>query len=184
MGRDRYSVVEIIERTLILMTWKIVLSFIVSATLLTLFGGWLIGANILPIQPQLNYSEAEQNFVQVWIRIAIVVGLLLPSVAFATGWRSPERRTVFGFYLLVLVVQILTERICSQIFSRSLLVIIGTLYTVFRLWQLWQGRQVLAMDTQRGSKRIVHSLLWLLLLFWMVNLTFLLVVGWSNILPL
>ncbi|GAP94241.1 hypothetical protein NIES2104_07520 [Leptolyngbya sp. NIES-2104] len=134
-----------------------------------------------------------RNFVKVWIQIAIAVGLLLPSVAFATGWRSPERRTVFGFYLLVLVVQILTEQICSEIFSRSLLVIIGTIYTVFRLWQLWQGRQVLGMNAQKsnGSARvgqsthpIVRGLLWLLLLFWAVNLIFLFVVGWSNILSL
>ncbi|KAM3096775.1 hypothetical protein ACKFKG_09835 [Phormidesmis sp. 146-35] len=166
------------------MTWKTVFLFIFSATLLILLSGWLIGANILPIQSQPNYSQAEKNFVRVWIQIAIAVGLLLPSFAFATGWRSPERRTVFGFYLLVLVVQILTEQICSQIFSRSLLVMIGTLYTVFRLWQLWQGRQVLEMGAQRSSKRIVHSLLWLLLLFWTVNLIFLLVVGWSNILSL
>ncbi|KAM3110383.1 hypothetical protein [Phormidesmis sp. 146-33] len=164
------------------MTWKTVFLFIFSATLLILLSGWLIGANILPIQSQPNYSQAEKNFVRVWIQIAIAVGLLLPSFAFATGWRSPERRTVFGFYLLVLVVQILTEQICSQFFSRSLLVIIGTLYTVFRLWQLWQGRQVLEMGAQRSSKRIVHSLLWLLLLFWTLNLIFLFVVGWSNIL--
>lgn len=175
------------------MIWKTVLSFIASATLLILLSGWLIRANILPIQPQLNYSEAEQNFVRVWIQIAIAVGLLFPSVALAIGWRSSVRRTVFGFYLLVLVVQILTESICSRIFDRSLLVIIGTLYTVFRLWQLWQGRQVLEMDAQRcndsarvgqSTHLIVHGLLWLLLLFWAVNLIFLFVVGWSNILSL
>ncbi|MEG4577942.1 hypothetical protein QUA56_35605 [Microcoleus sp. N3A4] len=44
------------------MTWKTILSFIVSATVLTLPIGWLTIANLLPIQAA-DYSEAERSFV-------------------------------------------------------------------------------------------------------------------------
>ncbi len=160
------------------MTWKTVLSFIASATLLILLGGRLIRANVLPIQSEILYSKAEQNFVQIWIQIAIAVGLFLPLLAFFVGIRHSTVRTVFGFYLLVLMIQIATEQFCSHIFSRSLSVLIGTLYTVFRLWQLWRGRRILKINSQ--GEQLTQSLLWLLLLFWSANLIFLFVVGWSR----
>ena len=164
------------------MTWKTVLAFIVSATLLILLSGWLIRANALPIQSEILYSKAEQNFVQVWIQIAISVGLLLPILAFLVRIRRSDARTVFGFYLLVLVIQIVTEQFCSRIFSRSLSVLIGTLYTGFRLWQLWQGCRILKMNPRLDQ--LTQSLLWLLLFFWSANLIFLLTAGWSRILSI
>ncbi|MEG4203163.1 hypothetical protein QUA20_04455 [Microcoleus sp. Pol7_A1] len=42
------------------MTWKTILSFIVSATVLTLLSGWLMVANLLPIQAAIDYSERAQ----------------------------------------------------------------------------------------------------------------------------
>lgn len=90
-------------------------------------------ANLLPIKTQIAYSEAELGFVKIWIQIAIVIGLLLPVIAFLVWIRNPNVRTIFGGYLLVMVIQIVTEQICSRIFSPSLLLIIGTIYTTFRI---------------------------------------------------
>ena len=182
--------VDIIEKVLlkqssgnVCMTWKTILSFIASATLLTLLSGWLIGANVLPIQTKLIHSEAEESFVQIWFQVALMIGLLLPGVAFLMWIRRPKTRTVFGFYLLVLGIQIVTEQICIRVFSSSLLVIVGTLYTGFRVWQLWQGQQVLrAIAQSRNRERVARGLLWLLLLFWSANLIVLLVTGWLRIL--
>ncbi|MEG5175234.1 hypothetical protein [Microcoleus sp. B3-D7] len=64
------------------MDWKTILFFIIGATLLTLLSGWLMTANLLPIKTQIAYSEAELGFVKIWIQIAIVIGLLLPVIAF------------------------------------------------------------------------------------------------------
>lgn len=166
------------------MSWKTILSFIISATILTLLFGWLIKANILPIQTEINYSEAERNFVRIWIQIALVIGLLLPGVAFLVWIRHQKARTVFGFYLLVLAVQIITEQIANRVFSSSLLVIVGTIYTTFRVWQLWQGQQFFKVTAQSTNIReqVAQGLLWLMLLFWSANLIFLLVVGWLRIL--
>ncbi len=162
------------------MTWKTILSFIVNATLLILLSGWLIGANFLPIQTELSYSEGERSFVQIWLSLAIAIGLILPGVGFLVWIQRPIARTIFGFYLLVLAIQILTELIFSRIFFPSLLVIIGSIYTAFRVWHLWQSQQFV-----RGNgERVMDGLLWLLLLFWSANLIFLLVLGWWKILQI
>ncbi|MEG4586510.1 hypothetical protein QUA54_14990 [Microcoleus sp. MOSTC5] len=167
------------------MTWKTILSFIVSATVLTLMSGWLMVANLLPIQATIDYSEAERSFVQIWLQVAIVIGLLLPGVAFLVWIRHPNLRAVFGFYLLVLAIQIVSEQIFSRVFSSSILVIIGPIYTAFRVWQLWQSKHFLRSIGAPSGKvgdRLAHGLLWILLLFWSANLIFLLVIGWLRIL--
>lgn len=167
------------------MTWKTILLFIVSATLMTLLSGWLMVANLLPVQAAIDYSEAERSFVQIWLQLAIVIGLLLPGVAFLVWIRHPKLRTVFGFYLLVLAIQIVSEQIFSRVFSSSLLVITSTIYTIFRVWQLWQSQLFLRSIGAPSGKvgdRVAHGLLWILLLFWSVNLIFLLVIGWLRIL--
>ncbi len=92
------------------MTWKTTLSFIVCATLLILLSGWLIEANLLPIQSNLSYSEVKRNFVQLWFRIAIVLGIILPTAAFLVGIRRLKVRIILGFYILVLAVQIVGVR--------------------------------------------------------------------------
>ncbi|MEG4119238.1 hypothetical protein QUA43_17410 [Microcoleus sp. N9_B4] len=167
------------------MDWKTILSFIIGATLLTLLSGWLMAANLLQIQTQIAYSEAELGFVKIWIQIAIVIGLLLPVIAFLVWIHNPNMRTIFGGYLLVMVIQIVTEQICSRIFSPSLLLIIGTIYTTFRIWQLTVAKQkFLTVNPQNGNVNfyIAYCLLWLMLVFWSANLIFLLVVGWLRIL--
>ena len=171
------------------MTWKTVLLFIVIATFVSLLSGWLIKANLLPIQTEIKYSEAEQNFVKIWVKIALLIGggVILPGIIFLVGIGNPQLRTVFGFYLLVVIVQLLTERIASRVFPSSSVVIVGTIYTIFRVWQIWQGQQFLKLNTQSDILSfaifsITPILLWLMLLFWSANIIFLLVVGWSRIL--
>lgn len=90
------------------MNWKTILSFLVCATLLILLSGWLMAVNLLEIQTDIAYSEAERNFLKIWIQVAIAIGLLLPGVAFLVWIRNRNLRTVFGFYLLVLAIQIVT----------------------------------------------------------------------------
>jgi hypothetical protein len=44
------------------MTWKMTLSFVVSATLLTLAVGWLMAIEAVPIQKTIQFSDAERAF--------------------------------------------------------------------------------------------------------------------------
>jgi hypothetical protein len=159
------------------LTWKTTLSFVTLATLLILLIGWLIKNQVLPVKTVIDYSAWETNFIQFWIWVAIGVGLLLPGIAFLVWLRYPEPRKILGFYLLVLLVQIITEQVLSSILFPSLLVIIGTIYTIYRIWQLWQSQQVVNKNTQLNTfnPKVLNSLLHLLLLFWSINLAVLLV---------
>ncbi|MCC5620550.1 hypothetical protein [Nostoc sp. CHAB 5715] len=120
------------------MTWKTTFLFMVLATLVVILVGWLTSIGILPISQMINYSDAGLRFIRVWILLAIAIGLIVPTITFVIWFKYPEIRKIFGFYLLVLIIQIVTEQIVSRVWLPSLVVIIGTLYTAFRVWQLWQ----------------------------------------------
>ncbi len=155
----------------------------VLATLVVILVGWLTSIGILPISQMINYSDAGLRFIRVWILLAIAIGLIVPTITFVIWFKYPEIRKIFGLYLLVLIIQIVTEQIVS-IWLPSLVVIIGTLYTAFRVWQLWHEQQFIKSTdfVERGNFRIISSVLWLLLLFWSSNLIMLLTLSWPSIL--
>ena len=167
-----------------LFTWKTTLLFVTCATLLLLLINWLMLGDTLPLKKAMDYSTSETTFMQLWIKIAVVIGVLLPGVAFLIWWRYPEPRKIMGFYLVVLIVQIAAESILSRVLFPSLVVITGTIYTVFRIGQVWQGQQLVmaAAQTNNHNSMIFSSLLWLLLLFWSSNLIVLFAVAWPSIL--
>lgn len=166
------------------LSWKTTISFLSLATLLILLISWLTISGVLPIKMAIDYSPKESNFIQVWVVIAIFVGILLPGTAFVAWIRHPEPRLVLGFYLLVLLVQIVTEQVLSGVLFSSIVVPIGTIYTAFRLGQLWQGQKLLATNSQTvvPYQKLMYVLLWLILLFWLSNLLMLLVLPWRLIL--
>ena len=133
------------------------------ATLVVIFVGWLTSIGILPISQMINYSDAGLRFIPVWILLAIAIGLILLTITFIIWFKYPEIRKIFGFYLLVLIIQIVTEQIFSIVLFPSLVVIIGTLYTAFRVWQLWDEQQFIKSTdfVERGNFRIISSVLWL-----------------------
>jgi hypothetical protein len=166
------------------LTWKTTFLFVTFATPLIWLIGWLIENRVFPVKTVIDFNTWQTNFIQFWIWVAIVVGLLLPSIAFFVWLRHPEPRKILGFYLVVLLVQIVTEQLLSSIWFPSLVVIIGITYTVYRIWQLWEGQQVVNINSQLNtfSQRVFKSLLQLLLLFWSINLTVLLVLCFPAIL--
>jgi hypothetical protein len=68
----------------------------------------------------IEHSDAGLKFIQVWIQLAIAIALILPTIAFVVWFKRPEYRTIFGFYLLLLVIQIVTEQIVSSVWLSSL----------------------------------------------------------------
>lgn len=167
-----------------LFTWKKTLLFVACSTVLLLALNWLILSDTLPIEKTIDYSALQANFIQIWIKLAAFIGLLLPIIAFFVWWRYLDRRKILGFYLVVLIVQIAVEMIVSRVLFPSLVVMSGTIYTAFRIWQLWQGQQLVKAEVQINNypSTIFSSLLWLLLLFWSSNLIVLFTVAWPTIL--
>lgn len=164
------------------MTWKTSLAFVAFASLLIIIIGWLISLGVLPIKQSIVYSNTILFFIQIWIVLAIFIGLIFPGIAFFRWIKHPQLRNIFGFYLLILLIQILTELVVSIFSIPSLVVIIGTIYTAFRVWQLWQSR-TLVRNTRLNqfNYKLLNSLLLLLFLFWSSNLIMLLSLVWPVI---
>lgn len=165
------------------MTWKTIFSFVLFATLLTILVGWLTTTEAFPIQKTIPFDTTERSFIKLWLNLAILIGLILPSVAWLVWIRNSQPRRILGFYLFVLIVQIITERVFIKIAFPSLVVTIGTLYTAFRLWQIWQGQQLLRQASWSSSgRKLMNALLWILGLFWGSNLIVLLTLVWPAVL--
>lgn len=166
------------------LNWKTTLLFLTFATLLSWLSGWLTMSGALSIKVTIDYSISELNFIRCWVKLAAFIGILIPSIAFLVWFRYPQSRKVLGFYLLVLIIQIVTEQCLSNILFPSIVVIIGTVYTAFRLWQLWQGQQLIRENLRfgLGNQKILVSLLWIMLLFWLSNLVMLLILPWPKVL--
>jgi carbon starvation protein CstA len=62
------------------LTWKTTFSFVTLATLLILLIGWLIKNHVLPVKTVIDYSTWVTHFIQFWIWVAVVVGLLFPGI--------------------------------------------------------------------------------------------------------
>ena len=160
------------------MTWKTILAFVLFATILTSIVGWLTVTEILPLRQGIQYGDAERNFLRIWLGLAIVIGVIVPAIAWLF-WRDRLiYHQILGFYLTVMLIQIVTEQVASTIGFPSLVVTIGTIYTLFRLWQIWQGYRLIQAVPENS---LISGLLGLLGLFWFGNTIFLLTVGWPRI---
>jgi hypothetical protein len=165
-------------------TPKSSLVFVVITTLVALLVGSLTQQGILPLTERINYSETASQFLSYWMMVAVGLGLVLPLLVWIYWWRDQELRYLWGLYLAVLVVQILTEQLLSAVWISSLVVTIGTIYTAFRIWQLITLQRLFSPQSslkvpQKGFQRV---LAWLLLPYLGANLIFLVTTAWSTIL--
>ena len=144
--------------------WYTAWSFIAVATLLTIICSWLIKSDRLPIKSTLPFSDRQVKFIKVWVNVALLFGVIIPIVMLVAFWNRPTARQFFSCYLLVVAVQLGCETAFSRILCESIVVIIGTLYTGFRIWQLSEGLQL----TSYSQPWL--SLLWLVFLFWVANM--------------
>lgn len=116
-----------------------------------------------------------------WMLLAVLLGLVLPSVALAVWRRDRAVRAALLPYVLLLMVQVPTELVAAEIFFPNIFAVVGLLYTSYRLWQLRRSERVLASAEGPGTtgRRAARALVLSGLAFWMLNLTFLLAVVFS-----
>jgi hypothetical protein len=153
-----------------------VLSFLAIATLLNSGVGWLAKTKNLPLRDVMAFSERQWQFMRVWVKIALGIGVIVPLVMLIILWDTPVVRQFLGSYLGVVAVQLVCEVSFSRWFVKSIVVIIGTIYTSFRLWQLWEGLHL------TNYTQLELGLLWLVMLFWVANLIMLLFMAIPSIL--
>lgn len=157
-------------------SWFVV-TFCAIATLLSVSYGWLVKQGKLPFNSVMAYNEPERKFIKVWAKIALLIGVIVPIVMWIIFWEQPVLRTFFSYYLLVVAVQLASEINFSRIYVKSVVVFIGTLYTGFRLWQLWAGLHSF------NYPQPWLGLLWLVFIFWVANIIMLTFMAIPSILP-
>ena len=123
------------------------------------------------------FNEAQFKFIKVWAKVAGLIGIIIPMVMGIVFWNEPTVRVFFGCYLVAVVVQLVSEAGLSRTLCQSVVVIVGTLYTGFRIWQLWSGLHLLAYPQPW------LALLWLVLLFWVANIIMLTTMAIPSIFP-
>ena len=165
------------SQALIANRWLSVFLFIAIATLLSALVGWLVKKGALPLKPMMAFSSVQWQFMRVWVKVALGVGVILPLVMLVAFWDKSIPRQFFSCYLLAVAVQLACEASFSHLLCKSVVVIIGTLYTGFRIWQLWEGLHLFAYPM------LWLGLLWLVLLFWVANLIMLVSMAFPSIFP-
>lgn len=153
-------------------SWKATFLYMAIFTLVLSIISWLKRWNVIQINNNFNYTEAEYKLLKIWMSLATCFGIILPGVTLLLFWRIPEIRTILSFYFLVVFVQLLTESVLSRLLFQTIVVMVGSLYSAFRVWQLWSDQQLLAVTTNIGmvSQIFLISVLWLMLIFWLSNI--------------
>ncbi len=152
-------------------------SFLTGATLSSILIGWLVKTGSLPLKTMMAYSEWQLQFIRVWVKIALVVGVIVPLILLITSWSNSIVRQFLVSYIVVVIVQLACEASFSRWLVKSVVVVIGTIYTIFRLWQLWEGLHL----TNYTQPEL--GLLWLVMLFWIANIIMLIFMAIPSILP-
>ncbi|MBD1875508.1 hypothetical protein H6F75_18670 [Nodosilinea sp. FACHB-131] len=149
----------------------IVTLFILVATSLAISYGFGVKAQRLPFSAEIGWSEQQLSFLKWWVKLALVAGVLLPIALCVQAWGQPSSLTFWRSYLLVVAVQLISERLFSQWLVSSVVVPIGFCYTAFRLWQLLNGFTWLSLSYLAlvGFIGVV--------LFWIANLVMLMTIA-------
>ena len=157
--------------------WLTITSFLLLSSLLAIGYGWGIKKQILPLRSLMNFSEGQWKFMRIWVKVALILGIIFPIILLAIFWYQPEMHQFWGVYLLIVAIQLISEVALSNYFVKSVVVPIGTVYTIFRLWELIEAWQ-----------NFSFSALWLYLFvlifsFWTANLIMLIFMAIPSIFP-
>lgn len=144
-----------------------ILLFILVTTSLAVGYGFGVKAQRLPFTADIGFSEQQWQFLRGWVKLALVFGVLLPIALLVQAWGHSSSSLFWGSYLLVVAVQLISERVLSQWLVPSVVVPVGFCYTAFRLWQLLDGFTLLSVS------RLALVGFVIVVLFWAANLVML-----------
>ncbi|MBD2260102.1 hypothetical protein H6G13_21250 [Pseudanabaena sp. FACHB-2040] len=145
--------------------------FVLVITSLATGYGFGVKAQQLPFSAEIGFSEQQFSFLRWWVKLALVIGVLLPIALCIQAWGQPASLMFWGSYLVVVAIQLISERVFSQWLVSSVVVPIGFGYTAFRLWQLLDGFTQLSLSglPLLGFVSVV--------LFWIANLVMLMTIA-------
>lgn len=145
----------------------IITLFILVTTSLAVGYGFGVKAQSLPFTAEIGFSDWLWQFLRWWVKLALIAGVLLPIALFVQAWGQPSLLMFWGSYLLVVAVQLISERVFSKWLVPSIVVPIGFFYTIFRLWQLLDGYKHLSLSPLTIG----------VVVFWIANLAMLMILA-------
>ena len=154
-----------------------IILFLISATIFSVIVGGLVKQSVLPLKPVMDYSEPQLKFIKIWVNVALFIGVILPGLILIFVWQQPLQHQFLSYYLIVFFLQLASEFIFKRWFCKSVVVIIGILYTGFRIWQLWSGLHSITYPQPW------FSLLEVVFIFWIANLIMLFTLAFPSIMP-
>jgi hypothetical protein len=155
------------------------LGFVIAATAFLALFGWYLREGGLPWLMRISTVELFRlappwvgPALRLWFTAAVILTLALPLLALVAWGRTASVRWALLPYVLVLVVQIASEKALSRLFSVKVAVITGLLYTGYRVWQLVRARAAFAAAPAPSglARRGVGLILLAGLVFWSANL--------------
>ena len=157
---------------------EVLTAFILAATAVTAAAGMAgaaSGAGAVDLAAALG--PLNDSVLPVWMALAALIAVVLPSGVLLRWGRDPMVRRALLPYLGVLLVQVPTEAALPRLLPSWTVLVIGGLYTGFRLWQLRVARRDLtgapADAGTRVGRRAAAAVLAAGLAYWAGNLAFL-----------
>ncbi len=141
--------------------------FVLIATNIAIGYGYGVKAGKLPFSTEIGFNNEQLMFLNWWIKLAVVFGILAPITLCIQTWGQPTAWSFWGSYFLVVAVQLASESGFSRWLVSSAVVPIGFCYSAFRLWQLLDGFHQLSLS-HLGMLEFTS-----VVLFWMANVVML-----------
>ncbi len=143
------------------------LIFFVVATSFAAIVGWM-WRNFKPM----TLPEPLPGWFKIWFGTIQILGILLPFVAMVLWgvlWGYSSVLTVLIWYFIVLALQIISEIVPLRRFQSVVWVMVPYLYLPYRIWQLYEGLQIL-----NPTKELIwiRYLLILEIILWTANYAF------------
>ncbi|HEY9850276.1 MAG TPA: hypothetical protein V6D28_12500 [Leptolyngbyaceae cyanobacterium] len=117
------------------------LIFFVVATFFAAIVGWM-WRNSKPM----TLPEPLPGWFKIWFGTIQILGILLPFVAMVLWgvlWGYSSVLTVLIWYFIMLALQIISEIVTLRKFQSVVWVMVPYLYLPYRIWQLYEGLQIL-----------------------------------------
>jgi len=154
--------------------------FIVCATLFLVLISCLIQVEMFPSLAETTLSQHYSPWetlvpIKIWMQLAVISTLILPIFILLVYWRTSVCRHIMLLYVGIMLVQITTEIIFSNLGFANINYVIGFIYTSYRLWQLLRYKEHLRKQKIISGikQRMVMTVIIGGIVFWTLNDLFL-----------
>ena len=132
------------------------LLFFILSTAFLILAGWY-WRNAKPY----SLPESRPSWFKIWFLSVQILGGLVPLIALILWgflWTDTTVIAIFASYLLMLGLQILAEFLSLRRFATVVWVMIPYLYVPYRVWQLYEGLNLLENTSDLMAVKVILTL--------------------------